>query len=67
MYSEFKNDLAEIIIESLKPFQAEYNKIYNDKAYLDKLLSDGKDKARYHANKTLSKVYRKIGLIQKSR
>lgn len=67
MYSDFKNDLAEIIIESLKPFQDEYKKIFSDKGYLDKLLAEGRDKARYHANKTLSKVYRKIGLIQKSK
>ena len=57
MYSDFKNDLAEIIIESLKPFQSEYNKIFSDKNYLDNLLADGRDKARYHASKTLNKVY----------
>ena len=65
MYSDFKVDLAEIVIESLKPIQSEYNKLINDKAYLDKLLSDGAEKASYLANKTLSKVYRKIGLIKK--
>ena len=67
MYSDFKNDLAEIIIESLKPLQDEYKKIFSDKGYLDKLLAEGRDKARYHANKTLSKVYRKVGLIQKNK
>ncbi len=67
MYSDFKVDLAEIIIESLKPFQDEYNRIFSDKGYLDKILAEGREKARYHANKTLSKVYRKVGLVQKKR
>ena len=67
MYSDFKVDLAEIIIESLKPFQDEYNRIFSDKGYLDKILAEGRDKARYYANKTLSKVYRKVGLVQKKR
>ena len=67
MYSDFKNDLAEIIIESLQPIQKEYSKIFNDKEYLDKLLLDGANKARYVASKTLTKVYRKIGLVKKIR
>ena len=65
MYSDFKVDLAEIVIESLKPIQDEYAKLINDKAYLDTLLGEGAQKASYLANKTLSKVYRKIGLIKR--
>ena len=30
MYSDFKVDLAEIVIEALRPIQDEYNKIYSD-------------------------------------
>ena len=56
---------AEIVIESLKPIQDEYAKLINDKAYLDTLLGEGAQKASYLANKTLSKVYRKIGLIKR--
>ena len=65
MYSDFKVDLAEIVIESLKPIQDEYAKLINDKAYLDTLLGEGAQKASYLANKTLSKVYRKIGLVKR--
>jgi tryptophanyl-tRNA synthetase len=67
MYSDFKVDLAEIVIEALKPIQAQYNKIYNDKGYLDQILKEGAEKARYQANKTLDKVYRKVGLIKRAR
>ena len=67
MYSDFKNDLGEIIIESLKPIQDEYSRIFNDKGYLDDLLSSGATKARHFASKTLDKVYKKIGLIKKNK
>ena len=65
MYSEFKQGLAEVVVESLAPIQAKYNELINDKAYLTEVLSEGAEKASYLARKTLSKVYRKIGLIKK--
>ena len=67
MYSDLKKDLSDIIIEALRPIQDEYNNIINDKSQLDSILILGRDKARYLANKTLSKVYRKVGLIAKPR
>ena len=64
MYSEFKTDLADVIIEDLKPIQNRYNDLIADKGELDKIFSMGRDKASYQSNKTLSKVYRKAGLIK---
>ena len=37
-------------------------KILSDKAYLEKIMSDGAEKASAQARKTLRKVYRKVGL-----
>ena len=65
MYSDFKVDLGEIISESLKPVRGKYNEIISDKDYLNDVLSKGAEKANYIARNTLSKVYRKIGLIKK--
>ena len=65
MYSDFKDDLAELIADSLNPVRLKYNEIISDKDYLNKVLSEGAEKAAYLARKTLSKVYRKIGLIKK--
>ena len=65
MYSEFKNDLAEIIIEFLKPVQSKYYKLIEDKEYINKVLKDGSERAQNIAYKTLDKVYRKIGLVKK--
>ena len=65
MYSEFKSDLADVLIEFLKPIQQKYNEISNDAQYIDKLLNKGSEVAYYRARKTLSKVYRKVGFIKK--
>jgi len=61
-YKEFKEDLAEVIINSLKPIQEKYQKIKQEKSYLDKILTDGLKKARSVSQKTLKEVYRAVGL-----
>lgn len=62
-YKEFKEDLANIIIDALKPIQEKYNKLIKDKPYLDKILKEGADKARPIAQKTLDDVKRRIGFV----
>lgn len=63
-YGQFKADLAEIIIESLRPIQEDYARLIQDKAYLEEIMAKGASKASYLANKTLRKVYRKVGFVQ---
>ena len=63
-YGTFKTAVAESVINTLKPVQDEYNRILADKAYLESVLRDGGEKARYQANKLLNKVYRKVGFAQ---
>ena len=63
-YGTFKTAVAESVIDTLKPVQDEYNRILADKAYLEGVLKDGAEKARYQANKVISKVYRKVGFAQ---
>ena len=64
MYSEFKEDLAEVVIETLIPIQTKYNELINDKSHLEKILSDGAERASNRAYRTVRKVYKKSGLIQ---
>ena len=64
MYSEFKKNLAEVVVESLNPIQNKYNELINDKTYLTEVLSEGAEKASRIAFKTIRKVYKKSGLIQ---
>ncbi len=62
-YGVFKKDLAEIVVEGLKPIQDRYNDIINNKDYLEKVYKSGAEKAEYRAMKTLRKVYKKVGFI----
>lgn len=64
-YGVFKEELAEVIIEALRPIQERYNEIRNDKEYLEKAYKEGAAKAEYQAQKTLRKVYKKVGFIPK--
>ena len=66
LYSHFKNDLSNLIIEELNPIKQKYKELITDEAYISKILNDGSEYAFYNARKTLSKVYRKVGLINKN-
>ena len=61
-YGSLKTEVAEAVIAGLEPVQSEYKKILSDKAYLEKIMADGAEKASAQARKTLRKVYRKVGL-----
>ena len=63
-YGTFKTAVAQSVIDNLSPVQQEYNRILVDKEYLEGVLRDGTEKARYQANKMLNKVYRKVGFAQ---
>ena len=64
-YGDFKNDVAEVIVESLRPIREQYIDLLNNKDYLEKVYAMGADKAERQARKTLRKVYKKVGLIER--
>jgi tryptophanyl-tRNA synthetase len=66
-YATFKADVAEVVLETLRPVQERYEHLIKDKAYLDSVLKAGAEKAQAKAYKTLSKVYRKVGFVERSR
>lgn len=61
-YSQFKKELAELIIGKLNPIQEKYRKISNDSLYIDNVLKSGSDKAKPIAKATLDEVKNKVGL-----
>ena len=65
-YGEFKQDLAELIIEELKPIQKRYAELI-DSEELDEILDRGAEKANYVANKMLQKMKNAMGLGRKRR
>jgi tryptophanyl-tRNA synthetase len=62
-YGKLKEDLAEIVVNGLDPIQKKYRELMANKDYLEKVYRDGDEKAEYHARRTLSKVYKKVGFI----
>ena len=51
------------VIEALRPIREEATRILADKAYLESVYKQGAEKAGYVANKTLRKVYKKVGFL----
>ena len=66
-YGEFKDAVADAVISVIQPIQKEQKRLLADKAYLEGVLKQGAEHASYLAQKTLSKVYRKVGLIPRIR
>lgn len=64
-YGVFKEDVAEVVAEALRPIREKYNDLLNNKDYLENVYAMGADKAERHARKTLRKVYKKVGLIER--
>ena len=61
-YGDFKAAVGESIVEVMRPIRAEYERYLADKAGLEAILADGAQKAQRLAQKTLAKVYRKVGI-----
>ena len=62
-YGFFKEQVANAIIEELKPFQDKYDELMQNKDYLEKIYTEGSRKAEEKARIILDKVYKKVGLI----
>ena len=62
-YGVFKPAVGEAVVELLRPIREEAERIVTDKAYLESVYKTGAQRAQYLANKTLSKVQRKIGFV----
>ena len=63
-YGVFKPAVGEAVIETLRPIREEAERLIKDKAYLDDIYRQGAERASYVANKTLRKVYKKVGFYQ---
>lgn len=64
-YGDFKNAVAEAVISEIEPIQKRYNDLMNNKDYLESIYKKGAERASFAAEKTLRKVYKKIGFIPK--
>ena len=64
-YGAFKPRVGEAVVETLRPIREETQRLLKDKAYLESVYRDGAQKASYVAEKTLRKVYKKVGFLAK--
>ncbi len=62
-YGKFKPAVGDAVVETLRPIREEAARILADKAYLESVYKAGAEKAGYAAEKTLRKVYKKIGFV----
>ncbi|MBO4609947.1 MAG: tryptophan--tRNA ligase [Lachnospiraceae bacterium] len=62
-YGVFKPAVGEAVIDTLRPIREEASRIMKDKAYLESVYKDGAERASRVANKTLMKVYKKVGFV----
>ena len=62
-YGVFKQRVGDAVAETLRPIREEALKLLADKAYLETKYKQGADRANAAANRTLNKVYKKIGFI----
>ena len=62
-YGVFKPAVGDAVIELMRPIREEAERLMADKVYLEGIYREGAQHAQYLANKTLSKVQRKIGFI----
>lgn len=65
-YGQFKQELADAIIAVLQPLQQKQQQIVADKAYLNSVLNNGAQRATELSRKMLSKVFRKVGFVEKA-
>lgn len=66
-YGPFKEAVAEAVVALLAPIQERYEAIKDDRAYLDSVFKAGAEAAQKRAYRTLSKVYRKAGFVERAR
>jgi len=62
-YGAFKPAVGEAVVELLRPIREETQRLLADKGYLESVYKKGAEKAEFVANRTLRKVYKKIGFI----
>lgn len=62
MYGHLKVDLADLLVQTLRPVQDKYHDLMKNKDHLDQMMKMGSDKARAIAAKTLDSVYKSVGL-----
>ena len=60
-FSEFKNSLAEVLVDKIIPISVEIKKLLKEKKYLEQILLEGHKKANDIASNKLKKIHELVG------
>jgi len=63
-YGDLKGEVADVVVEYLKPIRAKTLELLSDESHLLALLAEGAAKAHHVASTTLSKAYSNVGLVR---
>ena len=64
-FSEFKENLSQVLVDKINPISIEIKKLLNEKNYLDKILLEGCEKADIIASKKIKKIHEIVGFQTK--
>lgn len=64
-YGAFKPAVGDAVIEALRPIRENAERMIDEKAYLQEVYTKGAEKASAIARRTLRKVYKKVGFVEK--
>ena len=60
-FSEFKDKLANLVVDKISPISSEIDKLLKDEKFIDKILSNGAEKANEIASKKIQNIKKIIG------
>ena len=60
-FSEFKEELSELLVNKILPISEEIKRLLNDQTYLDSILLDGVEKANKIASKKIINIKDLVG------
>ncbi len=61
-YKDLKEELAEVVVEKLKPLQERYYELTSESDYFDEMLKRGAEKAAEQADRKMEQVSKHMGL-----
>ena len=62
-YGDFKNDLADVVVDFVTPFRNRTLELLEDRSEIDAVLKRGAERAREVAARTLADVYERVGFL----
>lgn len=64
-YGDFKTAVGESVVEMLRPIREKSEELMKNKDYLAQICRDGAERASKTAYRTLRKVYKKVGFVER--